>query len=210
MIRILCVDDHSFIREGVKRIISDHSDIEIVGEASNANEVFEKCSDEIDIVLLDISMPGKSGMDILLELKAFYPNVKVLILSMYPEENIALRAIKTGSSGYLTKASAPDELINAIRKIYSGGRYITPELAEKLIFEFDDDKGKPPHEKLSNREFQVFCMIASGKTIKTIAAELSLTAQTISTHRARLLEKMKLLNNAALTNYAIKNRLVDL
>ncbi len=210
MIKILTADDHSIVREGIKQIISKHSDMIVAGEASNAQEVLELCSkNDYDIVLLDISMPGRSGLDILKELKEKKPNLRILILSMHPEEQLALRTFKTGGSGYLTKNSAPKELINAIRKISSGGRYISLAMAEKLAFELDDDTEKPLHNTLSNREFQVMCMIAKGKTVKEIAEELLLSPNTISTNRARILEKMRMNTNAELTYYAIKQGLVD-
>jgi len=161
------------------------------------------------VVILDISMPGHSGLDILKELKCERPTLPVLVLSMYSEDQFAMRVLKAGASGYLTKDSAPDELVKAIRKVVSGGKYVSPFLAEKLAFEIGMDSSKLPHETLSDREFQVLRMIATGKAVKEIAAELSLSVKTISTYRARLLQKMNLTTNAELIHYAIQNRLID-
>jgi len=209
MIKILTVDDHGVVREGIKRIVSKEPDMIVTGEASNYGEVLDLISkNDYNIVLLDISMPGRSGLDILKQIKEQKPNLPVLVLSMHPEEQLALRTLKIGSSGYLTKESAPEELIDAIRKVASGGRYVSLSLAEKLTFYLNDNIEKPLHEKLSNREYQVMCMIASGKTIKEIAKELSLSVNTISTNRARILKKMKIKTNAELTFYAISYGLI--
>jgi two-component system, NarL family, invasion response regulator UvrY len=164
---------------------------------------------EYDVLLLDISMPGRSGLDILKQLKSDRPKLSVLVLSMYSEEQYALRALKAGASGYMTKESATDELIEAIRKVSTGRKYISPSVAERLAFSLESGDERPPQETLSDREFQVMCMIASGKTIKAIAAELSLSIKTVSTYRARILEKMRMNNNAELTHYAIQNKLVE-
>jgi len=208
MIKILTVDDHSVVREGIKQIVSKHPDMIVAGEASNYGEFLNLISkNDYDIILLDISMPGRSGLDILNQIKKQRPNLPVLILSIYPEEQLALRTLKIGGSGYLTKESAPEELVDAIRKVASGGRYISLSLAEKLTFYINDNIEKPLHEKLSNREYQVMCMIASGKTTKEIAKELSLSVNTISTNRARILKKMKMKTNAELTFYAISHGL---
>jgi len=209
MIKVLIADDHTIVREGLKQILSESSDIIASGEARNGKEVLNKIiKNDYDVVLLDISMPGRGGIDILKEIKSIKPKLSVLILSMYPEEQYAVRALKTGASGYLTKESASDELINAIRKVYLGGKYISSTLAEKLAFYLENDIERTPHDKLSNREFHVMCMIASGKTVNKIAEELSLSPKTISTYRSRILEKMKMKTNAELIHYAIKNRLV--
>jgi len=209
MIRVLVADDHTIVREGLKQILSDTPDIEVAEEAANAKEVITKVSDnDYDLVLLDISFPGRSGIDILKQLKCLKPKLPVLILSMYPEEQYAVRSLKAGASGYLTKESASDELINAIRKVTQGQKYITTSLAERLVFELDKDYGDQPHEILSDREYQVMCLIASGKTVKEIAEALSLSVKTISTHRSRILTKMAMRNNSQLTHYAIKNKLV--
>jgi len=209
MIKVLIADDHTIVREGLKQILSESSDIIASGEARNGKEVLNKIiEDDYDVVLLDISMPGRSGIDILKEIKSIKPKLSVLILSMYPEEQYAVRALKTGASGYLTKESATDELISAIRKVYLGGKYISSTLAEELAFYLENDTERKPHDKLSNREFHVMSMIASGKTVNKIAEELSLSPKTISTYRSRILEKMKMKTNAELIHYAIKNGLV--
>jgi two-component system invasion response regulator UvrY len=210
MIKILVADDHAIVREGLKQIISETPDMVVAAEASSTQEVLNKVwEDNYDVVLLDISMPGRGGLDVLKELKDEKPKLPVLILSIYPEEQYAMRALKAGASGYLTKESAPDELIAAIKKISQGRKYVSASLAEKLAFEMEIGTEKPPHEMLSDREYQVMCMIAEGKTIKEIAGELSLSVKTISTYRSRILEKMRMKNNAELTHYAIKNHLVE-
>jgi DNA-binding NarL/FixJ family response regulator len=209
MIRILIADDHTIVRKGLKQIIAETTDMAVTDEACDGQEVLNKVrKDSFDMVLLDISMPGRTGLDILRELKTENPKLPVLVLSMYPEEQYAVRVLKAGASGYLTKESAPDELIAAIRKVSMGKRYVTPSLAEKLALNLQVDSDKPLHETLSDREYQVMCMIASGKTVGEIADKLSLSAKTISTYRARILEKMKMKNNAEITHYAIQNRLV--
>ena len=210
MIRVLIADDHAVVRQGLKQILRDTREMIVAGEAVNGQEVLEKVRAAAwDVVILDISMPGHSGLDILKELKYERPNLPVLVLSMYPEDQFAVRVLKAGASGYLTKDSAPDELVKAIRKVVSGGKYVSPFLAEKLAFEIGMDSSKLPHETLSDREFQVLRMIATGKAVKEIAAELSLSVKTISTYRARLLQKMNLTTNAELIHYAIQNRLID-
>lgn len=210
MIKILVADDHTIVREGLKQILAETSDIVVSGEAGNAQEILDEIfKNDYDVVLLDISMPGKSGLDILKDLKSIKPKLPVLILSMHPEEQYAVRVLKSGASGYLTKGSPLDELITAIRKVSLGGKYVSSVLAEKLAFNLEKDTKKPIHETLSDREFQVLCMIASGKVVSEIAEELSLSVKTVSTYRARILEKMEMKNNAEITYYAIKNGLVD-
>ncbi len=210
MIRILIADDHAIVRKGLKQIISETQDMIVADEAGDGQEVLNKVrKDSFDMVLLDISMPGRTGLDILRELKAEKPRMPILVLSMYPEEQYAVRVLRAGASGYLTKESAPDELIAAIRKVSLGKKYITPSLAERLAFDLDIDSDKPLHETLSDREYQVLCLIASGKTVGEIAEKLSLSAKTISTYRARILEKMNMKNNAELTHYALQHKLVD-
>jgi two-component system invasion response regulator UvrY len=210
MIKILVADDHAVVREGLKQILSETPDMVVAAEASSAQEVLNKVwENNYDVVLLDISMPGRGGLDVLKELKDEKPKLPVLILSIYPEEQYAMRALKAGASGYLTKESAPDELIAAIKKISQGRKYVSASLAEKLAFEMEIGTEKPPHEMLSDREYQVMCMIAEGKTVKEVAGELSLSVKTISTYRSRILEKMRMKNNAELTHYAIKNHLVE-
>jgi len=198
------------VREGLKKILVDTPDMVVADEASNGQEVTKKIwNNDYDLILLDISLPGRSGLDVLKQLKCTKPEVPILILSVHPEEQYALRSLRAGASGYLTKQSAPDELIGAIRKVATGRKYITSSIAEKLAFELEIDARKLPHETLSDREYQVMCMIGSGKTVKEIAETLSLSVKTISTHRANILRKMKMANNAQLTHYAIKNALVD-
>lgn len=210
MIRILIADDHAVVRKGLKQILSETPDMFVAAEASNGQEVLNKLSENnYDVVLLDISMPGRNGLDILKQLKSERPKLPVLMLSVYPEKQYAKRALKAGASGYLTKESAPAELIAAIRKVIQGRKYVTSTLAEMLAFDLENGVEKPSHEILSDREYQVMCMIASGKTIKEIANELSLAIPTINTYRNRILEKMRLKNNAEIIYYAVKQGLVD-
>jgi len=211
MFKILIADDHALFREGLKQILHENIDEVLSDEASNGYEVIDKISEtDYDILLLDIAMPGLSGLDVLKQLRIKRPKLQVLVLSMYPEGQYAVRAIKAGAAGYLTKRSASDELIEAIKKVSQGGTYVTAEIAEKLMFDLKPNSNKPPHELLSDREFQIFCMIASGKTVGTIADELNLSVKTVSTHRVHILEKMKMKNNAELTNYAIKFQIINL
>lgn len=209
MIKILVADDHAIVREGLKQIVRETSDMEVAGEAGNSREVIELVTKHHwDVILLDIGMPGKSGMDVLKEVKAEKPGLPVLMLSMYPEEQYAVRALRAGASGYLTKESVPDELINAIRKVSAGGKYVSSSLAEKLAYDLQAPAERPVHEVLSDREYQVLCMIAGGDTIKEIADQLCLSIKTISTYRSRILEKMRMKNSAELMHYAIKHELV--
>lgn len=208
MIRVLFVEDHAIVREGLKQILADTEDIVVANEAVDGEDAIKKVQKgDFDIVVLDISMPGRSGIEVIKELKALRPKLPVLILSMYPEELYAVRAFKSGASGYLSKESAPTELITAIRKVSSGGKYISAALAENLVINLGEDTGKSLHDKLSEREYQILCMIASGKTGKEIAADLNLSAKTVSTYRTRILEKMGMKNNAELTHYALQNGL---
>ena len=210
MLRILIADDHPIVRKGLKQILSEESDMGVFGEAQNSQEVLELVQkQDWDIVILDITMPGRGGIDVLKELKHERPKLPVLMLSVHPEDQYAVRALKAHASGYMTKDSAPEELVKAIRKILRGGKYISSTLAEKLAFDLETETEKPLHETLSDREHQVLLMIASGKTVSEIAEELSLSVKTIDTYRARILEKMKMKTNAELTHYAIKNKLVE-
>ena len=210
MIKILIVDDHAIVREGLKQILSDESEMVVAGEASTGREMLNKIGrNDYDVVILDISLPDRSGLDVLKQLKCMKPELPVLMLSIYSEEQYAVRVLRAGASGYLTKESAPGELKEAIQRVAQGRKYITSSLAEKLAFELDADPKKPCHEALSDREYQVMCMIASGKSAKEIAEILSLSVKTISTHRARTLKKMNLKNNTQLIRYAIKHHLVD-
>ena len=210
MIRVLIADDHTIVREGLKQIFMETDDILASGEAGNGQEVIKKIEkDSYDVVLLDILLPGKSGLDVLKDIRSISPAQRVLMLSMYPEEQYAIRSLRAGAAGYLTKESATSELIHAIRRVAAGRKYITPSLAERIAVEMEFENVGPLHESLSDREYQVLCMIASGKTVKCIADDLSLSVKTISTYRSRVLEKMGMKNNADLTRYAIKNKLVD-
>ena len=210
MIRILVADDHAVVREGVKQILAEVEDMAVIAEAQHAREVVKKVSEqEFDVVLLDISMPGRGGLDVLEDIKTSSPGLPVLILTMHPEEQYAVRALRAGAKGYLTKASAPHELIGAIRKVAKGGKYVTSSLAEKLADELDGGVKKPPHERLSNRENQVMVMLAEGKSVTEIADKLCLSVKTISTYRIRVLQKMGLKKNAELTLYAVHNKLMD-
>jgi DNA-binding NarL/FixJ family response regulator len=210
MLRILIADDHPIVRQGLRQIITETSDMVVADEASNGWEALSKVrASYYDVVLLDISMPGLYGLDIIRQLKNERPGLPVLILSIHPEEQYAVRAFRAGASGYLTKESAPDELLAAIQKVSIGGKYVSSSLAEKLASDLETGAEQLPHETLSDREYQVMCMIAVGKTVTKIAEELSLSAQTVSTYRSRILGKMRMRNSAELTYYAIKNRLVD-
>lgn len=209
MIRVLIADDHTIVRKGIKQILADTPDIEVGGEAANGKQVLALSrKHDWDVVLLDIAMPGENGLDTFKQLKKEKPHLPVLMLSMYPEEQYAIRCIKAGVSGYLTKESAPEELIAAIRKVAGGGKYISVSLSEKLALYIEEDTGKPLHERLSDREYQVVLMIAAGKTVSQIADELSLSVKTISTNRTRALNKLGMHNNAEITHYAIKHGLV--
>lgn len=209
MTRILIADDHAILRKGLRRILLEMDEGYDADEASNGHEVLEKIKErDYDLILLDISMPGLNGLDALKQIKAENPKLPVLILTMHPEEQYALRALKAGASGYLTKESVPDELMNAIRKILRGGKYLSNSLAERLAFAIDEKTEKLPHERLSDREYQVFCLIASGKGLTEIAEAMSLSVKTVSTYRSRILDKMKMKSNAELIHYAIKNKLV--
>jgi DNA-binding NarL/FixJ family response regulator len=210
MIKVLIADDHPVVRKGLKRILQETPDMTVAGEASNSQEALSQVlENDFEVVLLDISMPGRSGLDILSQLKQLKPFLHVLILSAYPEEQFAVRALKSGASGYLTKESAPKELIAAIRKVSLGGKYITVELSQKLTSDLAGETTKRLHETLSDREYQVLCMIASGKTVKQIGAELALSIKTISMYRRRILEKMQMKNNAEIMCYAIHQGLVN-
>ena len=210
MLKILIADDHAIVRQGLKQILADIPDQAIIDEAANGNQVLSKVrKNTYDVLILDISMPGLSGLDVLKQLKIERPDLNVLMLSMHPEEQYAIRALKAGAAGYLTKESAPEELVAAIKKVSMGRKYVTASLAEKLAFDLGERSERPPHEYLSDREFQVLRLIASGKTVKEIAEDMFLSIKTISTYRSRILEKMNMKTNAELTHYAIKNGLID-
>ena len=210
MIRILIADDHPMFREGLIRILARCPDFHVSGEASNGQEVFEKVwKNEYDMILLDIAMPGTPGLEVLKRLKNEKPKLPVLVLSMYPEEQYAVRVIKAGASGYLTKESASEELITAIRRISGGRKYITSSIAERLADDMELTAEKPVHDTLSDREIEVYRMIAAGKTTTQMAEELLLSVKTISTYRTRILEKMQMKTNAELIHYAIKHNMFD-
>ena len=210
MINIFIVDDHAVVRAGLRQIISGVSGLAVADEADDGIEALTKMRKKrYSMVVLDISMPGKSGLDVLKEIRIEHPKLPVLMLSMYPEDQYAMRALRSGASGYVTKDSTSEELVTAIRTVAAGRKYISSDLAERLAFNLDAGIKKEPHEILSDREYQVLCTIASGKTISEIADQFSLSIKTINTYRSRILEKMQLKNNAELTNYAIRNHLTD-
>ena len=210
MIRVLICDDHVVVREGLKRIIDDSKDMKVTGEAGNSQEVTQVFGRRnCDVVVLDLTMPGRNGLDALKELKRERSSVPILILSMHPEEQFALRTLKAGADGYLTKDSEPEKLLEAIRKVYGGGKYITMELAEQLAIEIQKGSERPSHEILSDREFQVLRHLAKGKTITDVANELSISVKTVSTYRSRILEKTNLKTNVEMTHYAIQHGLMD-
>ncbi|NDQ58697.1 MAG: response regulator transcription factor [Acidipila sp.] len=210
MIRVLIVDDHAIIRRGLRALLSDDFRGAAFGEASDARQALEQLREkEWDVALLDITLPGKGGLDLLKELKTGWPKLPVLVLSGHSEDQFAIRMLKAGAGGYLTKESAPEELAKAIRKIMAGGRYVSPALAEKLALRLGKDFTGTPHETLSDREYEVMSRIALGKTVTEIAEELSLSAKTISTYRARILEKLGVKNSAEIVQYAILNGLMN-
>ena len=210
MIRVVIADDHPIVRAGLRQILSEDRDIEVAGEAGDGNMLLEQVRrHDFDVVLLDLTMPGPDGLDVLKQLKIEYPGLPVIILTVHPESQYALRILRAGASGYLTKESAPDELIGAIRKVHRGGKYISVSLAEKIAFALDAGTEQKPHETLSDREYQVLCLLAAGKTVTEIAEELSLSVKTISTYRARILEKMRMKTNAELIHYAIHSGLTE-
>ncbi len=210
MIKIMIADDHAIVREGLKQIISETPDMIVADEADNGNDVLKKAlKNKFDVVVLDITMPGTNIIEGLKQLKKRLPHVRVLVLSMHPEEQYAFRVLKAGASGYLNKESAPDELVKAIRKVARGGKYVSASFAEKMAAALDADHEKPLHTILSDREYQVLCMIASGQSAKKTAEALFLSEKTISTYRSRVLSKMNMKNNAELIRYAIKHLLVE-
>ncbi len=210
MIRVFIVDDHAILRRGIRDILTDGEGIEVVGEAQDYNELRNKMrSLQIDVLLLDVNLPGKSGIDILKTLREENPRMKVLMLSMYPEDQYALRALKAGAWGYLNKASAPEQLLDAVAQIVAGRKFITPAIAQALADNLSSDTGELPHTKLSDREFQTLCLMASGNRLADIAATLALSPKTVSVYRARILEKMGMSHNAELTHYALKHKLVE-
>jgi two-component system invasion response regulator UvrY len=208
--RILIADDHAVVRRGLRQILAEAFKRAVFGEAANSQEALDRVWKEPwDIVILDLTMPGRSGLDVLKEIKRARPKLPVLMLSMHPEDQFAVRLLKAGASGYMTKESAPEELVGAVNKAVAGGRYVSPQLAEKLASFIVHDALAPPHENLSDREFLILRLIASGKPVSAIARDLSLSVKTVSTYRARLLEKMSMKNNSELVHYAFQYELVD-
>ncbi len=209
MIRVMVVDDHTVVREGLKRIIDLESDMRVVKEGASGEEAIQGAmAGDIDVMVLDVTMPGRSGLDALTEIKKLRPHIRVIILSMLTEEQAGVRALRAGASGYLTKESAPDEMVRAIRKVSEGVRYITPGLAEKLASIIQDGEDTL-HAKLSNREFEVLRLLAKGKSVTEIAKQLSLSDRTVSTYRSRILEKIGVSSNADLVRYALEHKLID-
>jgi DNA-binding NarL/FixJ family response regulator len=209
MIRVIIADDHPLLRRGIKDIIEEQADMEVVAEAATGQELLVQLEHrDCDVILLDIGMPGRDGLDALSDIRRKSPKLPVLILSVYPEDQFGPRVLKSGASGYMNKETACEQLVQAIRKISTGGKYISPTLAEKIASDLAADNHLPPHEKLSDREYQVMRKIASGKTVGEIARELCLSEKTISTHRTRILEKMEMKTNAQLTYYAVHHDLV--
>lgn len=207
--RILITEDHAVVRQGLRLILADHFKKAVFGEARNATEALARVwKEKWDVVVLDITMPGRSGLEVLKEIRRSRPKLPVLILSMHPEDQFAVRLFKAGAAGYLTKESAGEELVGAIKKVVGGGRYISPSMAERMASYLTVDVQKAPHERLSDREFLILRMIASGKPVSQIAKELSLSISTVSTYRARVLQKMDMKNNAELTYYALQKELV--
>lgn len=210
MIKILLADDHKMFRDGLKQILSLNNDIKVLAEAGDGREVIKNIScNKFDVLVLDISMPGMNIFDLLSGIKSIDNKLPILILSMHPEEQYAFRLLKAGISGYLTKESAAEELVSAIKKVNTGGKYISAKLAETIAVAIEDDAVKVSHHDLSNREYEVMCLLASGKSLKEIADSLFISQKTVTTYRARILEKLKLKNNVELTRYAIENKLIN-
>ena len=210
ILRVLIADDHAIVRHGLKQILADTGDIVVAGDAGSGLEAIKLArTGNFDVLLLDISMPDRSGIEVLKQVRQEFPKLAVLMLSMHREDQYAIRSLKAGAAGYLNKQSAPDELVTAIRTVAQGRKYISQELAQQLANQIGDGREVAPHETLSDREYQTLMMIASGKTVSEIAVELVLSVKTISMYRTRLLQKMKLRHNAELTHYAIKNNLVQ-
>lgn len=209
MIRVMIADDHAVVREGLKRIVAGTSDLAVAGEAASGPELLaEVAARPCDVVLMDLAMPGLSGLEALHELRRRHPKLPILILSMYPADQYAVRTLKAGAAGYLNKGSAPEELISAIRKVAAGRRYLSEDVAQCLAAHVDNEVDKPAHERLSDREFQVLCLVAGGRSVTEIAAELGLSVKTVSTFRARVLEKLGLRATADLVRYALDHGLI--
>lgn len=210
MIRIVIADDHPIVREGIKQLLSAVPDLGVVGEAQDGHEVMQYVRErEFEVLVLDLSMPGKSGIELIKQVREEKPKLRILVLTMHQEHQYAVRAIKAGAAGYLTKESAAAQLVEAIRKVAGGGAFVTAAVAEQLALSTMPRADSPPHQRLSDREFQVFRLLASGRSVSDIAAELSLSVKTVSTHKARLMQKMNLNNPAELVRYALHHRLID-
>ncbi len=210
MIRIVIADDHAIVRQGLKKILDESIEMKIVAEHTNGADALRWIrANDCDVALLDIAMPGMSGIDVLKQLHEEKPKLPILILSIYPEDQYAVRLIKAGAAGYLTKESAPEVVMEAVRRVAAGKKYISPAVAEMLANEFGAPEGKLPHETLSDREFQIFRLFASARTATEIADTLSLSVKTVSTYRSRILEKMQLRNNAELMRYAVEKHLME-
>jgi DNA-binding NarL/FixJ family response regulator len=210
MIRVVIVDDHAILRRGLHQIVAESDDMTVAGEAETSSQAMRLLREQpCDVVLLDISMPDRNGVETLKLIRKEFPRLHVLMLSMYPENQYAVRALKAGAAGYLTKQSAASQLVMAIRQVHQGRKYVTPGVAEELASNVDIDSDKPLHQDLSNREYQTLCLIASGKTLTEIGKQMSISVKTVSVYRARVLEKMRMKNNAELTHYAIKHHLVE-
>jgi DNA-binding NarL/FixJ family response regulator len=210
MIRLVVADDHPIVREGLKQVLSGASDLAVVGEAQNGHEVLQRVRElEFDVLLLDMSMPGKSGIELIKQVRGEKPKLRILVLSMHPEPQYAVRAIKAGASGYLTKESAPAQLVSAIRRVAGGGAFITDSVAEQLALGAMPQTEAPPHHALSDREFQVLQLLVSGKTVSEVAGELNLSVKTVSTHKARIMQKMNMSNPTELIRYALHHGLID-
>lgn len=210
ILRILIADDHPVFLQGLRQILEEEPDMVVGGEANDGDQVLQKVREgNWDAVVLDITMPGRSGIEVLPELRRDHPKLPVLILSMHPEDQFALMVLKEGAAGYLTKQSAPEEIVKAVRKAVSGGKYVSHTLAEKLAFHLETDYEKPRHEQLSERERQIMLMLASGRDLQNIADTLMVSVKTVSSYRTRILAKMKMKNNVELARYAIQHRLID-
>ncbi len=209
MIRLLVGDDHPVVREGLRRIVADHPGLQVVVEAVDGDQVLASLTRvDVDVVLLDISMPGPGFLHVLERLRAEHPRIPVLVLSVHPEDQYAVRALRAGAAGYLTKDHSPEQLVEAIRKVHRGGRFVSPSLAERLASDLATGRTASPHEALSDREYEVLCLLGSGRTVKEISAELRLSPKTVSTYRTRLLEKMRVASNADLVRYAAQHGLI--
>jgi len=210
MIRVLIADDHAVVRRGVRQILESETDIEVVGEAGDYADIRRRLKEaQCDVLVLDVQMPGKNGLEVVKSLRDEVPRLAVVMLSTYPEDQYAVRALKAGARGYITKTSAPERIVEAVRTVAAGRKYISAETAEALAATVSGERVESPHTTLSDREFQILKLIASGKKLADIAAALALSPKTVSVYRARILEKMSLSSNAELTHYALKNALVD-